>query len=309
MRVSSFFYFTPPPVLFCQEVLCALEKKSALCYAFAMTLVVRNRLFLAFFICSVIYCACLAGVFIYSAFFAGTFLAPDAPIRTFSLFSSILTYRFTASIAGIFLFLLYVPLTVFILYFHFEKTQSLEILFFAGFLLGILPEGLRILIPVDALWQTSSTTLIILGRAIISGRMLTHLSLLFASLFVNVEHRQSVERNCIIVFLVAVAVGFLYPLNTQYVTTTCTVLWGYRTMFTILRVFLFLLSLSSIIIRALVSGSADLYREALGYGLLMIGYSLLTVSDSYVLLIASGSLLVAGTVLYLQSIHRQYLWL
>jgi len=274
-----------------------------------MTLKSRNRLFLAFFIISLLCSLVYAGLYIY-ALVTGDIVPPENPIRPLALYEgkSLFAYSFSASLLAIAFFIVYVPVCTFILFFGFEKTQSLEVIYFSAFLLGCLAEGNRIILPLFGLWKTYTTLFIFSGRLVFAGRVLVPLSLLFAALFSENEERQNVERNYIVLLVISILCGVFTPLDTASIVSTCTVHWGYAKMFNTIRFFLFLFTLITMIINAFKKDSIELKGNAVGFVLLMAGYSLLLAADNYVVFFVSTALFTIGTIVYLKSIHTLYLW-
>ena len=278
-------------------------------YSLAMTLKTRNRLYFVFFlIASLVFLFYM--VFLAYAFFSHGITPPENYIRTLKLASKIsfLPYSFSAVLFSLIAFSLYVPITSFVIYESFEKTQCLEVIYFAAFLIGCLLECMRFFVPLFELWKSYSAFLMFIGNSVITGRLLCVLSLLFASLFSETEQRQNAERNFVILLSASVICGFLVPLNTTQTTSTCMVLWGYRNVFFVIRLSLFLAAVSVLIVNAIRKSSKDLRYTSVGVTLLYIGYSFLCSADNYVYFILGSVLLIAGTFMYLHSIHRLYMW-
>ena len=241
-------------------------------------------------------------------FLQGMVSAPVGAVRTFYLFSKIIPQNFTATIIATSFFAFYVPVVVAFLYFGFEKTQSLEIIYFFAFLIGCLFEVSRLLVPIDSLWRTTSSPLLVIGRIVIAGRVLAPIGLLFASLFSSNDQRQNVERNFVIMVVIAILVGKLFPLNTMKTTTTCTVQWGYTKLFSTLRFCILFVTVLTLFISSYRNNSPEFKNESVGCLSLESGYYFLCAADNYVFLILGSILLTLGTFLYLRAIHSIYLW-
>lgn len=274
-----------------------------------MTLRSRNRLFLLFFIASLL-CSLVYALFYIYAFVKGGITPPENPLRPLAIYEgkALFTYHFPASLLAIGIFIIYVPIGALILRLGFEKTQSIEIIYFSGFLLACLAEGNRIILPLFGLWKTYTSLFIFNGRLVFAGRILAPLSLLFAAIFSDSEQRQNVERNYIVLIVVSILFGLLAPLDTASIVSTCTVRWGYATTFNTIRSFVFLATLVTTIINAITKDSIELKENAVGFVLLMLGYSLLLAADNYFILIISTALFATGNVFYLRSIHTLNLW-
>src|SRR5574344_625288 len=138
-----------------------------------MTLKKRNRLFFVFFLISLAFSLVYLGMYIYASV-AGKIIPINNFIRPISLFvnNKLFSYSFAASIIGISIFIIYVPIVMFVLFSGFEKTQSIEIIYFSGFVLACLAESLRITLPLSGLWQTYSSLFLLAGRVVYTGRIL-----------------------------------------------------------------------------------------------------------------------------------------
>lgn len=274
-----------------------------------MTLKSRNRLFLAFFIISLVCSLVYASFYIY-ALVTKRVVPPEGTVRPLALFEGrvLFSYSFVASLISITLFIVYVPIGMFVLLSGFEKTQSIEVIYFSGFLIGCFTEGIRIILPLFGLWKTYTSLFIFTGRLVFAGRVLASLSLLFAAIFSETEQRQNVERNYIVLIVVSALLGMLTPLDTASIVSTCTVKWGYAKMFNAMRLLIFICTMITTVINAITKDSVELKENAVGYALLLSGYSLLLAADNYFILIIATILFGIGNVLYLRSIHTLYLW-
>lgn len=274
-----------------------------------MTLKTRNRLYLFFFLLSLANFIGITAVFVFAAV-NHRISVPDSYVRTFTLFSGkgIFAYSFPAVITSIFFFSIYSCVTSFIILKGFEKTQSMEVIYFLGFIVGSLTETARILMPLFELWQSLSTLLVVVGSTVLAGRMLCMLSLLFASLFSETDQRQNVERNLIILLVVSILFGVLFPLDTTQTTSTCTVLWGFRSSFAFLRILISLSTISVLVVSAVSKGNRDIAISAAGCVLLYAGHDMLCVSDCFIEMGLALLLLASGSTLYLTGTHRLYMW-
>lgn len=274
-----------------------------------MTLKTRNRLYLFFAIASAA-ALVLCGIIFTLAAISSNIVPPQDAVRTVKLFGgkNIFDQNFYAVITNIFLLTAYVPVVAFIVYQSFEKTQSLEVIYFAGFLLGVLAESLRIFVPVAGLWRGFSSLLLLSGQGVISGRILCSLSLLSAALFSENDQRKNIERNLMGIIVCSVFAGVIFPFDTSQTSSTCMVLWSFRPLLTTLRVLIFLATISVLIINGVSKGSREMFLMALGYALLFTGYTILCATDCFMLTGAGTALLAVGTSFYLKSTHRIYMW-
>lgn len=274
-----------------------------------MTLKTRNSLLLTLFFLSLSFALFYTGAFIFACM-NDALIPPENPVRYFELLTrhSFFSYSFDISLYGIAVFIAYVPLNAYIIWNGFEKTQSTEVIYFTLFLLACLTEGVRLLLPMFGLWKSYTAFFHFVGRCVFAGRILAPFSLLFAALCSETDQRQSVDRNCALLILGSVLFAILVPLDTSTVTSTCTIWWGYRKLFVIIRVFIYLATFITIIVNAVKKDSHELKTNAAGFAILILGYSLLQASDNLAFLITSFSLFIIGNIVYLKSIHSLYMW-
>lgn len=278
-----------------------------------MTLRIRNRILLLFLFASVMFTMAVASLFIF-AFATGKIVPPLEILRFFSFRNSprfILRYDFWATVFSAFFFLLYTVITLFLIFFRFEKTQSPEIFYFCGFLISCLLEGSRILIPFFGLWQTYSSTLLFIGRLILFGKFLAPMSILFTTLFSNTDQQQDAEKHFVVTIIAGAIISLLLPLNTSSISSVNTVRWGFPKMFFVLRATIFAVAILSatlkIFAKTNLSSSKILTRQALSISLLSLGYALLTCADNYLLLAMGIALLFTPTIFFLRDTHRLYI--
>lgn len=178
-----------------------------------MTLKNKNRIFLFLFIFSAI-------IFLFNitvlciAAAAKSIVPPINPMRPFVLIpkGGLCPYNFNSSLAAIIAFSLSAPALSIAIFKGFEKTPSLEILFFSGFIISCVTESARILLPLFGFWKTNSLFLIYIGRIVAAGRFLAPMSLFFATVFSSAEELQNAERNIFILLASTCALQCPMPL-------------------------------------------------------------------------------------------------
>ncbi len=269
-----------------------------------MTLKNKNKIFLLLFIFSMAILLIHLSVFVF-AVAKNAVIPPENPIRTFVLvpLGSLCQYSFPASLVSIIAFLIASPVLSIVVFREFQKTASLEILFFSGFIIGCITESGRIIVPLFGLWKTNSIFLIAVGRSVIAGRFLSLMSLFFAAVFSSSDELQNAERNILILLVSTCLFGIFYPMDTTFTTSTCSVLWGYRTFFSIIRILLVLVTVFSVLADAYTREVSRIYIKALGVFILSLGYLLLCVSDCWFEFFLSIIFSILGCVLYLRTVH------
>lgn len=273
-----------------------------------MTLKLRNRFFIVLFVASLC-CIATAAIIFFAALHAGAITPPeDYRVPAFLTKLPFARYHFTATMLSITILVLYVPVTVFFLLRAFENTQSSEIIFFAGFLLSCLCEGIRILIPLFGLGLSFSQLQLFSGRVLFIGRLLAPLSFVSAATMSGIEQRQDIERNFLIMIAISMLAALTVPLNTAQITTACAITWGFSRLFLVVRCLLLATAILSFLLQGVKQDSAELKRTAVACLLVVCGYSFLTIADNFLCMIAGTLLLVAGTIQMLVNLHTLYMW-
>jgi hypothetical protein len=270
-----------------------------------MTIKSRNILLLLLLILSL--CLLLAdATLLFYNLYKGTLIGPDSFLEQPHPGFLAKGYSFSAVLLSLFIFLVYVSVSVYYLFVQFEKTQSTEIIFFALFLFGCLTESIRLFVPIFNLWHSLSTLLIFTGRIVLFGRTLAPLALLFDAVFSGTEQRQYVERNLVILIVVSIMMALLIPLDTAVVLPNCCVRWGEGRAFLIVRILILVVTAISLFINSFTMGNKE--KAPYGFLALAAGYEVCCYASSYPAVTTGGVLLFAGTAVYLGSLHRQYLW-
>ncbi|MCR5725522.1 MAG: hypothetical protein K6G80_10595 [Treponema sp.] len=273
-----------------------------------MTLKLRNRLFLVLLIFSLLCIMAAAVPLIVAAISHAILPPPQVRIPKFLNYLPFAPYSFTATMLSISLLVVYVPITIFLMYRAFENTQTSEVIFFAGFLMSCLCEGSRILIPLFSLGQSFSQLQLFSGRILLLGRFLAPLSLIVASIMSETEQRQDIERNFMIMLAVSTLFALVIPLNTAELSSSCTIRWGFPRLIAIMNLLLSVTAVVSFWINSIKHDSKEFKKVAFAVIILLAGYNLLCIADNYVCLAAGAALLTTGTQTMLYNLHKLYMW-
>lgn len=273
-----------------------------------MTLKTRNLFFKVFLLFSVVSVALSAFLFVLSTA-RGTILAPpDVRIPSFLNMIPFMPRNMPAVLISLALIILYVPVCLFLILKYFENTQTTEILFFAGFLLGCLCEIFRLFTICFGLWQTFSNMLIFSGNCVLFGRILAPLSFVCAAILSETEQRQDSERNFVIMTTAALVFAVSIPMNTAHISSTGLVTEGFMRLINIIRTTLTILASLSFYIKGTKQGNLKLKKLAGAFLILISGYALLISADNIIFLAMGASSLIFGTYKYLRIIHQMYMW-
>lgn len=274
-----------------------------------MTLVSRNRIILSLFLLAVAFILATGSILVL-AIMKGTILFPETFQRLFNLPTvPLLSANMFAAILSAIVLLLYSAVMLGISLVNFEKTRSLEITCFAFFALGCLFEGIRIWLPVFNFWANHSSLYVLIGQLLFFGRTLSVANLLaLALLALELENKQNIEMNLLVVTAVAALLARLTPIDTLIVPSNCSIRFGYEKMFLTVTAVSFLVGFLSMLYQSNNRGSQEYTRVAVGFLLLSFGYLTLTQADSILFFAVGSLLLVAGSITFLVNLHRFYTW-
>jgi len=237
---------------------------------------------------------------------------PAAPqgTRPFAILDKIklTSYSSLASMVAIGLYPFYSLVFLLYILFAFEKTQTVEVIFFAAFAFSVSLEAFRIFIPLYQLWNNSSFYSVTVSRIAYCSRILTVLFLLSSSIFTT---RKSIQQLGPIIFLLAFLAFTLanaIPANSGTISSNFLVTPGYSPMLNLFFLILEILCTISYLILGKTLGVKEYTQAAGGLILLLAGYTLLASCDTWVFLVSGIFLLFFGTRIYLDRMHRYYLW-
>ena len=273
-----------------------------------MTLKTRNQLLNFFFIASVVAVAVTLIFFIISITRGTIITPPDYRIPPILARLPLAKPHFIALMLSFAILMLYIPVCFFMILHYFENTQTSEIIFFTGFLIGALAELSRFLTICFGLWQTFSNILIFSGKIVLFGRTIIPLSFVCASLFSDTSQRQDVERNYMILVLASIVFAIVIPMNTARISSTGLVTEGFMVLINILRILLALVAFFSFFTHGIKKNNADYKQIAYSFLLLIAGYAGVVSADTLLLLIPGTVLLFFGTYQYLKNLHKMYMW-
>ena len=260
---------------------------------------------LIFFIIA-ISCLLLGTFFSLYQFFSNGMLLPEVYIKAAST-NLLLKYNPICVFIGIFFMFLYICTTTLIIYHSFEKTQAPDIVFFLLFLIACLCDTSRLLVPAFHLSGTFSLFLLKVGNLQLFARLLVPLALMGNTAMSTDEFRQSTDRNCIILIIIAMFFAEIIPMNTAVILPNFCISYGYVKA---IRTFCFLTCIVSTI-ALFQTNRKNEYRQimTIGFILLCIGYSLIFYCYNIILLAAGITMMSSGTFLYLNEVHKHYLWI
>jgi len=204
---------------------------------------------------------------------------------------------------------LYSFLSLILIYFFFEKTQSPEILFVAFFAVSFAPEALRLLLPLSRLYEIPSLYLLTAARVTLFGRYFGIFSLFTASIYA-VGFKAQHQRNVVLIIVVITLIITLgVPIDTGTWNSSLNMISGYVSMFRLIEVGAFLTITLSFFIAAWLYSSREFAFIGAGSVLAILGRHILLNADTWTALPTGLLLLTVGTWLICTKLHKIYLWL
>jgi len=204
---------------------------------------------------------------------------------------------------------LYSFLSIILIYFFFEKTQSPEILFVVFFAASFAPEALRLLLPLSRVYEIPSLYLLMASRVTLFGRYFGIFSLFTASIYA-VGFKAQKQRNVVLIIAVITLIITLgVPIDTETWDSGLNMIRGYVSMFRLIEVGAFLIITLSFFIAAWLYSSREFVFIGMGSVLAIMGRHILLNADTWAALPIGLSLLTVGTWLICTKLHKIYLWL
>ena len=217
-------------------------------------------------------------------------------------------YSPIASLLSLSFFPLYSVFFLSFLLFGFEKTQTVEITFFAASVFMVSLESLRLFIPLYELQLFSGFLSMSISRISLFSRIFFILSLLSSGIFSTGQTAQKLGSALFLLAFVSFSLANAIPINSGNNSSNFLLSPGYPRTLALLFVILCILIAISYIILGNNRSSKDYSFISIASIILLLGYSLIIVCDSWIFFIVGEFLFFYGTWMYLDRMHRYYLW-
>lgn len=274
-----------------------------------MTIAVRNRFIRGALILAILL---LVGSCVAAALaFAGQAL-PRVPtgLRPLPLLDRVPFAGFSSSAAvlAIAVFPLFSVVSLAYVLFAFEKTQTIELTFFAACSFALALEAFRLYIPLGGLWANANALSVDISRIALFSRLLAMLSLLAGIIFVTADNSQQTGTGIFILSFFAFTLAKAIPVNSVELGANFIVRNGYTSAIEFFLTMLAAMSVAGFLIQGLTRSVPEYVRAAFGLALFLAGYALLLACDAWLTLGAGTALFFGGSRLFLKSLHSLYLW-
>ncbi|MCL2044410.1 MAG: hypothetical protein FWG89_09750 [Treponema sp.] len=217
--------------------------------------------------------------------------------------------RLVAANGSIFGMILVSLITLVLIYFFFEKTQSPEILFLGIFAASFSIETLRLVLPLEQMYEIPSLYVLLSTRILLFARNFGIFSL-FASGIIAAGYVVQSYRNVVLFIIVpALLIALGIPIDTQAWDSSLIMITGYVTMFRLVEAALFLSTAISFFVAVWSKGSQKYILIGIGSVLAILGRNILLSADTWAGMSAGLVLLAVGMWLICTRLHTIYLWL
>ena len=277
-----------------------------------MTLSARNN----FFRGGIIFAAVSIIIAASGGYFAFSFLSETAGAA--GLRSQGIMQLVTAKLAGPSAYVPYWTLlgtvafsliSIILIYYFFENTQSPEILFFGLFIISLSFEFIRILLPLRAVFPFPAMYLITAYRVLFFGRHFGLFSLFAAGVHAAGMDIQKQQNVFLMLVLASLYISLNVPIDILVWDSTF-VLWnGYNSMLRIAETGIMIITIVTFFISAYTRSSKNYKTIGIGTLLALAGRNILFNSDIWITPALGFFLLVTGTWFVCTRLHREYLWL
>jgi hypothetical protein len=215
-------------------------------------------------------------------------------------------YAPLASVAGAGVYAL---VTLILIYYFFEKTQSPEILFFAFFVLSFAFEVIRILVPLQVVHTISPLYLTMAFRVLLFSRYFGIFSLFTASVYAAGLEVQKQRSIFLVITVAAMVIVMGVPIDTLSWDSSLSMINSHAPMFRLIEAGVLLITMVSFFISAYSRGSREYIFIGAGSFLVLLGRNMLLSADTWVSPAPALIFLAVGTWLICTHLHHVYLWL
>ena len=203
----------------------------------------------------------------------------------------------------------YSLISITLIYFFFEKTQSPEIIFFGFFAFSLSFETARIIIPLQIGFSFPVVYLTIAAQVLLFGRYFGLFSLFAASVYAAGFDAQKQRNVFFMLILSALVIALTVPVDSLVWDSTLKLLSGYGPMFTLVEAGIAAVTIITFLISAFTRGSRTYILIGLGTLLAYTGRNIILNADTWITPAAGLLLLSSGTWLICSRLHKEYLWL
>ncbi len=190
----------------------------------------------------------------------------------------------------------------------FEKTQTVEITFFATAVFAVALESIRVFIPFYGFWAHSSFYAEAISRVAYFSRFAVIILLLASGIYANGQAVQQLASSIFLIAFFAFGIANSIPIDTSFVDSNFFMKSGYEGMILLFFSLIGFMSVLPYLILGKTRGVREYSRAGFGALSFLLGFGLLGVCDSWIFLIGGTVLLFVGATAYLTQMRNYYLW-
>jgi hypothetical protein len=195
-----------------------------------------------------------------------------------------------------------------LIHYFFEKTQSQEVLFIAFFVTSLSCEPVRLMMPLQQVYEIPFFYLFIASRILLFGRYFGLFSLFAASIYAAGLETQRQRTFIFVVIITSLIIALGTPIDTFTWNTNFNAAYGYASAFRMLNAVVLLVTVTGFLVTAYSRGSREYVFIGIGTLLVFAGRGILINADSWVSL--SGLVLLSlGAWFICSYLYKVYLWL
>ena len=203
----------------------------------------------------------------------------------------------------------YSLISITVIFYFFEKTQSPEILFIGFFVISLTFEFVRIMIPLKTVFPFPAVFIVGAARVLLFGRYFGLFSLFAAGVYASGLDAQKQEPFLLLLILAAMIIAVNVPIDSLSWDSAFVLLSAYRPMFFVIETGIIVITILSFLVSAYTRGSKSYTLIGIGVFLIFAGRGILLGSDTWITPIPGLTILIAGTWFACSRLHLEYLWL
>jgi len=204
---------------------------------------------------------------------------------------------------------IYSLISIIFIHFFFERTSSPEILYIAIFTISFSFESVRLVLPLQHIFNFSFFYVGLASRILLFARFFSIFSLFTAGLCAAGLEVQK-TRNVIFVLIVAsMVITIGVPIDSSNWNTSLNIVNSYISMFSLVEIAAFITTIISFFIAAKIHDTREYINIAIGITLALTGRGFIINVDNWTGLVPGIILLSFGTVTLCSKLHKIHLWL
>jgi hypothetical protein len=197
---------------------------------------------------------------------------------------------------------------IILIFSYFEQTSVPELIYIAFFTLSFSFESIRLILPLQYIFDIPSFYMLIASRVLLFARYFGIFSLVTASICAAGLEIQ-MTRNAIMVIIVATLAIIGVPIDTQSWDTSFNTINGFHNMFRLIEIAAFFSIIISFFIAVHVRGSKEYAYIGIGLIIALTGRYFLLYFDNWAGPVPGILMLSFGMWFVCSKLHRIYLWL